>query len=134
MKFRYARHTNQLDVLKEFYQELLFMDILGSFEDHDNYNGVFLGKEGLDWEIEFTQSEEEANHVSDADDLLVFYLSQDNFRSTYQQLLARSITLIDPKNPYWKQMGITFADPDGFLIVIALEERIPVEAILNSNR
>jgi len=32
MKFRFARHTNNLDKLKQFYTRVLDFEVLGSFE------------------------------------------------------------------------------------------------------
>jgi catechol 2,3-dioxygenase-like lactoylglutathione lyase family enzyme len=48
MKFRVARHTNDLDKIKTFYTTVLGFEVLGSFEDHDSYDGLFLGKPNLD--------------------------------------------------------------------------------------
>ena len=75
MKFRYARHTNNLKVLSEFYTNVLGLEKLGGFKNHSNYNGVFLGLPNKDWHIEFTESDEKAEHNPDEDDLLVFYMS-----------------------------------------------------------
>ncbi len=76
MKFRYARHTNNLKSITSFYTNIIGLEVLGSFENHSEYNGVFLGLSNQDWHIEFTQSDEKAAHHPDEDDLLVFYLSE----------------------------------------------------------
>lgn len=73
MKFRYARHTSDLEKLETFYTEILDFDILGGFENHDGYDGLFLGKKDTDWHLEFTKSDELANQIFDEDDILVFY-------------------------------------------------------------
>ena len=52
MKFRVARHTNNLKAITTFYTGVLGLKIFGSFEDHNTYNGVFLGLQGLDWHLE----------------------------------------------------------------------------------
>ncbi len=62
MNFRYARHTNNLKPLIEFYTKVIGLEIIGNFENHDKYNGVFLGKQDLDWHLEFTESDEKVNH------------------------------------------------------------------------
>ena len=77
MKFRLARHTNSLPPLVEFYTQNLELEILGEFKSHDNYDGVFLGKKGMDWHLEFTVSDDRPQHQSDEDDLLVFYVDND---------------------------------------------------------
>ncbi|WP_413771709.1 hypothetical protein [Psychrobacter piscatorii] len=41
MKFRYARHTNNLGTLIDFYQNIVGLEKLGGFKDHNSYDGVF---------------------------------------------------------------------------------------------
>ena len=43
MQFRSARHTDNIEGLKTFYTEIIGLDILGDFKDHDGYSGIFLG-------------------------------------------------------------------------------------------
>jgi len=42
---------------------------LGGFENHNNYDGIFIGKPELDWHFEFTKSDKKADHFSDEDDI-----------------------------------------------------------------
>lgn len=120
MTFRYARHTNNLEQLKSFYIEVMGLELLGGFENHDGYNGVFLGKQDENWHLEFTQSDEVANHTFDDDDLLVFYPnSKLEFELLKEKLEHHSVQFVKSKNPYWNENGIQFLDPDGFGIVIS---------------
>ena len=48
MHFRYARHSNNLAALTGFYTQILNFEVLGNFENHEAYDGVFLGKKDLD--------------------------------------------------------------------------------------
>jgi len=48
MKFRVARHTDSLENIVTFYTNILGLQVLGDFKDHDNYNGVYLGFPGAD--------------------------------------------------------------------------------------
>ena len=73
MKFRVARHTNDLEKIEQFYITVIGLKKLGEFKNHNNYNGIFLGIEGADWHLEFTTSLEKANHTFDEDDIFVFY-------------------------------------------------------------
>jgi len=120
MKFRVARHTSKIDEIIAFYHTLLELEILGSFKNHDNYNGIFLGLKNENWHLEFTVSDEKPNHHPDEDDLLVFYPKSTN---DYDKLIANcnanNIFPVEPKNPYWKENGITFIDPDGYRVVIS---------------
>jgi hypothetical protein len=73
MKLRVARHTNNLDKIENFYGNILDFERLGGFQNHNNYDGVFIGKSGVDWHFEFTQSEEKVNYTFDDDDVIVLY-------------------------------------------------------------
>ena len=119
MKFRYARHTNKLKDLKLFYTEVLDLEVLGGFENHDGYDGIFLGKKNTDWHLEFTESKEVAEHKPDADDLLVFYVADTNaLNAILEKAKAYGSALPKSKNPYWQQNGIEITDPDGFGVVL----------------
>ncbi|MEH0157133.1 VOC family protein [Limibacter armeniacum] len=120
MDFRIARHTTKLVPLIHFYHELLGLEILGSFEDHKGYDGVFLGIQGESWHIEFTVSKQEPKHASDPDDLLVFYSNTDDeYKQLIENLRQHKTPEAVPSNPYWVDNGTTFLDPDGFRIVIS---------------
>ena len=64
---------NNLEKLKTFYTKILGFEIIGSFENHNDYGGVFIGKLNENWHLEFTQTTEIVNHTFDEDDILVFY-------------------------------------------------------------
>ena len=124
MTFRWARHTNQLNVIKIFYTDVLGLEVLGSFINHQGYDGVFLGKSEENWHIEFTQSEDNASHAFDEDDLIVFYPnSQSEWEQLQSRLIQNNIQFIEAKNPYWNDQTISnskmFLDPDGYRIVIS---------------
>ena len=123
MKFRYARHTNNLEPSIQFYTKLIGLEVLGNFVNHSNYDGVFLGHSNMDWHLEFTTSKMEAIHTFDEDDLLVFYVeSQSEMDEILNKANSFGIKEVEPKNPYWKDNGVTFLDPDGFRVVVALKK------------
>lgn len=120
MKFRRAQHTSDLKKIVDFYTHLLGMVILGEFHDHDGYNGVFLGFDYSNWELEFTENGATLDRTSDPDDLLVFYpKDQIEFNVIRDRVYKFQIPLFEPTNPYWKINGICILDPDGFRIVIS---------------
>ncbi|WP_284652582.1 VOC family protein [Flavobacterium terrisoli] len=120
MTFRYARHTNDLERIKAFYIDVLGMELLGSFENHDGYDGIFIGKPTLDWHLEFTKSDDLAKHTFDEDDILVFYPKTiSEYKALIDQLAENGIKTIESKNPYWNQNGIMVLDPDGYRIIIS---------------
>ena len=123
MKFRYARHTNNLKPLEEFYVDIIGLEKLGDFENHSNYNGIFLGKPDSDWHLEFTESKEKANHQPDEDDLIVFYVDSLNELNTVKErALKNGFSLAKSKNPYWQVNGIELRDPDSFGVIITVKK------------
>lgn len=120
MNFRIARHTNKLKKITEFYINILNLEVLGSFTNHDNYDGVFIGKEKLDWHLEFTSSDELAEHQFDDDDILVFYPTTRNvYNDIIQNIDTHKIKTHKAKNPYWHKNGILIRDPDGYNIIVS---------------
>ena len=119
MKFRYARHSNNIQKLCNFYTTILGFQKLGEFNNHDGYNGVFLGKDGQNWHLEFTENAEVVNHNFNPDDALVFYPNSFiEFKEILKNVEDHQIQYIQPKNPYWHQNAICIQDPDGMNIMI----------------
>ena len=122
MILRVARHTNRLKELKNFYINILGLSDMGSFSDHDGYDGVFIGKPGLKWHLEFTQTTEKAKHAFDEDDLLILYPTNPYEITTILDTVKRNnLPTYLPKNPYWQTNGIMIKDPDGFGVIISLK-------------
>ena len=94
MKFRYARHTNDLHSITEFYTKVVGLEKLGSFENHSCYNGVFLGYPNMDWHLEFTTSNEKPKHSPGDDDLLVFYLNSNDEKGA-SIIISKTIAMVD---------------------------------------
>jgi catechol 2,3-dioxygenase-like lactoylglutathione lyase family enzyme len=120
MTFRYARHTNNLEQLKTFYIDVLGLQLLGGFENHDNYDGIFLGKPNENWHLEFTKSIDVIVFNFCEDDLIVFYPnSKLEYEIIQEKLKNNTIKIIPSKNPFWNENGIMILDPDGYRIVIS---------------
>jgi catechol 2,3-dioxygenase-like lactoylglutathione lyase family enzyme len=124
MPFRFARHTTSLAPLIAFYTEAIGLQMVSHFEQHEGYDGVILGLPGEDWQVEFTTSSQSAQHSFDEDDALVFYVSAKAFQQAIMADACRlGILEIIPKNPYWQRNARALRDPDGYPVIIALEER-----------
>jgi catechol 2,3-dioxygenase-like lactoylglutathione lyase family enzyme len=120
MILRIARHTDNLEAIKTFYTEILDLQLLGGFQDHDGYDGVFIGKSQLNWHLEFTTSSASPKHHFDEDDLLVFYPeSLGTYEAILEKIQTQRITVVPAKNPYWNQNGILIKDPDGYGVMIS---------------
>ena len=120
MILRVARHTNNLEIIENFYINILGFERLGGFQNHNNYDGVFIGKPDSDWHFEFTQSKTEADHIFDEDDIIVLYPNTiRKYNKLLESLLENDIKEITAINPYWNENGQMFLDPDGYRIVIS---------------
>lgn len=117
---RVARPTDHLDEILRFYRDGLGLEVIASFEDHDGFDGVMLGRKGAPYHLEFTHKRgHEAGRAPGEDNLLVFYLPD---KTGWQQAIDRMIaTGYDPVpsfNPYWDDKGTTFEDIDGYRVVL----------------
>jgi catechol 2,3-dioxygenase-like lactoylglutathione lyase family enzyme len=120
VQVRVARPTDRLDEVVRFYRDGLGLKQIGSFEGHAGYSGVMLGIPGRDYHLEFTHHEEGSPCPAPTkDNLLVFYIPD---REAVERFTARLAGLghtpVEPENPYWKNGGVTFEDPDGWRVVL----------------
>ena len=117
-RVRIARATRQLDRVVAFYRALGF-PVVDRFEKHAGYTGVILGLPG-GAQLEFTQHDSAPQtRVPDPDDLLVLYLpSQAKLARLRGKLERLGHACVQPANPYWLDKSVTFADPDGWHVVL----------------
>lgn len=117
---RVARPTDHLDEVVKFYVEGLGFSILGSFKDHDGFDGVMLGQPGGPYHLEFTtQFGHAVGRAPTQDHLLVFYLPElEHWQTAVERLIAAGYPAVQSQNPYWEIKGKTFEDPDGYRVVL----------------
>jgi catechol 2,3-dioxygenase-like lactoylglutathione lyase family enzyme len=117
---RIARPTGKLKEVLRFYSEGLGLRIVGSFEEHAGYTGYMLGLPGTGYHLEFTQhSAGSPGPAPSRDNLLVFYMPDKVAIDRIAVRLSRlGYDAVEPENPYWKEKGITFEDPDGWRVVL----------------
>ncbi len=117
---RVARPTDRMRDVVRFYVGGLGLSKLGSFVDHDGFDGVMVGLPGAPYHLEFTHQRGHA--VGDApsqDNLLVFYLpDRDQWKSAVDRMIAAGYDPVASLNPYWDLAGQTFEDPDGYRVVL----------------
>jgi len=120
VQVRIARPTDRLAEVVRFYRDALGLREIGSFHNHAGYDGVMLGLPGHQYHLEFTQhSAGSPCPAPSKDNLLVFYIEdRDALLRMLERLRAHGHEPIEPENPYWKNKGFTFADPDGWRIVL----------------
>jgi hypothetical protein len=102
------------------YRRGLGFRVVGSFENHDGFDGVMLGAEGSSYHFEFTHCRTRpVAPAPTAEDLVVFYFPVPaEWRAACDSMLNAGFRPVAPFNPYWEIRGRTYEDPDGYRIVL----------------
>jgi catechol 2,3-dioxygenase-like lactoylglutathione lyase family enzyme len=124
---RLARPTDRLEPVVRFYTEGLGLAILGSFVDHDGFDGVMVGIPGARFHLEVTRRRGSVvGRVASQEHLLVFYLpDRKAWRQSVDRMHAAGYRSVTSSNPYWDRRGLTFEDPDGYRVVLENAEWAP---------
>jgi len=117
---RIARPVSNLERTRAMYCDGLGLSVLGSFTDHEGFDGVMLGAAGADYHFEFTICRTRPVHPAPTpEDLAIFYLpAPQEWQRRCTSVLASGFTAVASFNPYWDVKGRTFADHDGYRIVL----------------
>ena len=119
-KLRIARPTNDLAALRHFYVDALGLQELYAFAGHMGFDGLMVGQPQAAYHLEFTQ---EAGQLvlpaPTAENLLVFYLPElGAWEAAVAQMQQHGYQPLPAHNAYWDRQGLTFADPDGYRVVL----------------
>ena len=122
-RLRIARPTRDLETATAFYTRGLGLRVLASFENHAGIDGVILGHPNCPYHLEFTRRHRDPlTPTPTPEDLLVIYLPDHAaWASAVEMLRAFGAREVMNTNPYWREHGLTFADPDGNLVVLQHE-------------
>lgn len=117
---RLARPTDHLNEAVRFYTMGLGLTVLGSFEDHEGFDGVMLGIHGAPYHLEFTRKRGDiVGRAPSEDNLLVFYIpDKSEWQAAVDQIEAAGYAAVSAYNPYWDRNGRTYEDPDGYRVVL----------------
>jgi catechol 2,3-dioxygenase-like lactoylglutathione lyase family enzyme len=117
---RIARATDNLDAVLRFYRDALGFDVIGSFADHEGFDGVMLGHPGAPYHLEFTHRRgEQVGGAPTRENLLVFYLPDPaEWQRAVDRIEQHGCAPVSSANPYWNRNGVTFEDPDGYRVVL----------------
>lgn len=98
----------------------LGLRVVGSFEDHEGFDGVMLGVEGSDYHFEFTHCRlHPVVPAPTPEDLVVFYIPDAaEWQAACDSMSAAGFRQVAAFNPYWEARGRTYEDPDGYRIVL----------------
>ena len=117
---RVARPTDHWDEILRFYRDGLGLELLGSFEDHEGFDGLMLGSPGAPYHFEFThQKGHTVGPAPTQDNLIVFYLPDAaQWQAAVARMEAHGFAPVPSYNPYWDRVGKTFEDADGYRVVL----------------
>ena len=117
---RVARPTDQLEAVVRFYTVGVGLSVVGSFENHDGFDGVMLGSPGAVYHLEFTRKHGQiAGRAPTEDNLLVFYIvDKEEWLSAIARMDGAGYQPLPSFNPYWDRSGQTYEDPDGYRVVL----------------
>jgi catechol 2,3-dioxygenase-like lactoylglutathione lyase family enzyme len=126
---RIARPCNSISSLTHFYTEGLGLSVIGSFKNHEGFDGVMLGKaDGVlgqpayQWHLEFTyQHGVVVERAPTKENLLVFYEpDKDSWEALVKKVEEAGGKRVRSENPYWEVegKGVTFEDPEGWRVVL----------------
>lgn len=117
---RIARPTSDLILAARMYQVGLGLELLGSFQNHEGFDGVMLGHLGCPYHLEFTSCRGHlvAPSPTEEDLVVFFYPDPREWGDVCRQMTSAGFKPTANSNPYWEANGKTFADLDGYRVVI----------------
>src|SRR5262245_38683975 len=109
-QLRVARPVSDLARSTELYRRGLGFAVLGSFADHEGFDGVMLGVPGAGCDLELTHCRATPVRPTPTDeDLLVLYVpDRAQWSDRCAAMLAAGFEQVPPFNPYWAVRGRTF--------------------------
>jgi GNAT superfamily N-acetyltransferase len=126
---RFARPSGALEECRHFYEEVVGLDVLFEFTDHDGYDGVVLGLPDRSVQLELIRFRDRPAAAADPEDALVIYVED---VAALRERLTGHTDLLVPENPYWVRAGaFTIVDPDArhVLVVPAADLREPAPTV-----
>ncbi len=119
-QLRLARPVSNLVRTQAMYVQGLRLRVVASFQDHEGFDGVMLGKLGAQYHFEFTQCRDHpVKPTPTQEDLIVFYIpDKSDWESSCADLINAGFKSVISFNPYWDAHGRTYEDHDGYRIVL----------------
>lgn len=123
-KMRVARPTDNLKEITDMYIRGLGFNLLGSFTDHNGFDGSIIGHEKHSYHLEFTHHRGiNVGKAPTQDNLLVFYFSNnEEWERCCKKMINAGFILMPSYNSYWDVVGKTFEDTDGYRVVLQNRE------------
>ena len=116
---RIARPTDNIEALLPFYRAGLGFEVIGSFEDHQGFDGIMLGHPQAPYHLEFTHHRgHTVGRAPTQEHLLVFYLPDpQQWTQAVKRMVEAGFAPVVSYNPYWDVSGKTFEDADGYRVI-----------------
>lgn len=119
-KLRVARPVTDLARASRQYAAL-GLSVLSGFGEHAGFEGAMLGVPGAGWHLELVQCGVQPRPTEE--DLLVFYVPDGGeWAARCAALADAGWAQVTSANPYWEDRGRTYADGDGYRVVIQQAE------------
>lgn len=119
-KLRVARPVTDLARSSRQYAALGLSALCG-FAGHAGFDGAMLGVPGAGWHLELVRCGVHPRPTEE--DLLVFYVPDGGeWAARCAALEAAGWAQVTSANPYWEHRGRTYADGDGYRVVIQQAE------------
>jgi catechol 2,3-dioxygenase-like lactoylglutathione lyase family enzyme len=128
---RIARPVSDLARATQMYCRGLGLTILGSFRDHDGFDGAIVGDPKSGYHFEFTHCHAHpVTPTPTAEDLVVLYIPEESeWQVSCNNMSAAGFKQVASFNPYWDVRGRTYEDPDGYRTVLQRAEWRSANAI-----
>jgi len=119
-QLRIARPVSDLSRSVAMYKQGLELQELGSFSDHEGFDGAMLGNPGEGFHLEFTFCRRHPLQPAPThEDLLVFYIpGPEAWLQRCSAMHSAGFKEVQSFNPYWSHYGRTYEDLDGYRVVI----------------
>lgn len=115
-KLRVARPVTDISRAEQQYLAL-GLSTLYKFEGHSGFDGVMLGVPKAAWHLELVKCEVKPTPTEE--DLLVFYFpDSEEWKARCEAAEKGGWIRVESANPYWEDKGKTYADGDGYRVVI----------------
>ncbi|MHA7305260.1 VOC family protein [Arthrobacter sp. TMN-49] len=122
LHIRIARPTHDIEAAIRYWVEGVGLLLQGRKEDGPSgHKLAFIGWPDAAWHLEIVE-DHTLEPSPTAEDLLVIYLGEAIDEDSILRLEHAGGVRVLARNPYWDEHGMTFADADGYHLVLATRD------------
>ena len=119
---RIARPTADLAAAEAFWVQGVGLSVLWRTDtvSEGQHHLLMVGHPDARWHLELVLDPQlHAAHPPGPEDLLVLYLGAEADSAWTERIESHGGRAVAARNPYWDTWGRTYADPDGYLLVLS---------------